>query len=79
MTATNKTAIDQLIDSNPQFMRRRDSRQKFARSLADILHFWNYSEMESFIEEMRGLNLSVREDRHLFFQFAEAWCRGVAA
>ena len=79
MTATNKTAIDQLIDSSPQFMRRRDSRQKFARSLADILHFWNYSEMESFVEEMRGLNLSNSEDRQIFFQFAEAWCHGVAA
>lgn len=79
MTTTNRIAINQLISSNPHIMRRRDSRQKFARSLADILHFWNYAEMESFVEEMRGLNFSIREDQEIFLQFAESWCRGVAA
>lgn len=79
MTITNRSLIEGLINQNPNIMRRRDSRQKFARSLADILSFWNYAEMESFVEEMRGLNLSNREEQEIFLQFAEAWCRGVAA
>lgn len=70
--------IYQLIANNPSALRRRDSRKKFARDLADLFSFWSYGEMESFVEEMRGLDLRKNEDVEIFEQFLHSWFSGAS-
>lgn len=69
--------FNSLVESNPRFMRRQSSRKYFARTLADYIYYWNYQEIENFVNEMKGLNLSKHEDRQIFFQFFETAFPGV--
>jgi len=69
--------INEVLSNNPSALRRRDSRRKLARDLADLFSFWSYSEMESFVEEMRGLDLQKKEDVQTFVDMLSAWHSGV--
>ena len=71
--------IKELISNNPHLMRRRESRRVFARSLADLFFYWSYQDMESFIEEMRGLDLHKAEDVQVFLEFFSNAFPGVRA
>ena len=54
-------------------LRTAGSRKKFGRELCEALQFWSFEEMQSFVEEMRGLNFRLVEDRQLFVQFLSSW------
>lgn len=54
-------------------LRTAGSRKKFGRELCEALQFWSFEEMQSFVEEMRGLNFRQSEDRQLFVQFLSTW------
>ena len=71
--------MDNLIDSSPKFWRSKNARKNFAKQLTDRLQYWSYYEMESFIDEMKGLDLSKPDDRKTFILFFETAFPGVLA
>jgi hypothetical protein len=54
--------------SNP--LSSKKSRQSFAHKISTQCNLWEPN-VQSFIEEMRGLNLRKRDELELFLQFAE--------
>lgn len=71
MTVELVNKINDYLSNNPRSLSRQSSRNKFARALADFISYWSYHEMEMFVNEMRGLNLSKVDDRQTFFAFFE--------
>jgi len=56
--------------ASPNALRSKKSRKDFARVIVERVGLWQPN-VESFVEEMSGLNFYNAEDRLLFMQFAE--------
>ena len=59
-----------VLAANPNTLRTKRSRKDFAHTISLRLNLLEYN-VNSFVEEMRGLNFYSDEDRLLFIQFAE--------
>jgi len=49
------------------------ARVLLATDLAQFVNYWSLQDMQYFVEEMRGLDLSKSEDRDLFCHFFCLW------
>lgn len=56
--------------AGPNALRSRKSRRDLARTISERTNLW-LPNVESFVEEMAGLNFYNSEDRLLFIQFAQ--------
>ena len=71
MTDEQASQIFLLLENHS--MKRRNSRKLLARQVAAITGYWSLRETESFVEEMRGLDFSNREDCETFVKFLLVW------
>lgn len=71
MTHTKLEELTVLVNSaSPNALRSKKARKEFAKAIAQRINLW-HPNVESFVEEMTGLNFYNAEDRALFIQFAE--------
>jgi monomeric isocitrate dehydrogenase len=56
--------------ASPNALRSKKARKAFARIIVERVGLWQPN-VESFVEEMAGLNFYNAEDRLLFVQFAQ--------
>ena len=71
MTATKLEELTVLVNgASPNALRSKKARKDLAKAIAERVGLW-HPNVQSFVEEMAGLNFYNREDRLLFLQFAE--------
>jgi monomeric isocitrate dehydrogenase len=71
MSSDKLEELTVLVNSaSPNALRSKRSRKDFAKVISERVGLW-YPNVESFVEEMSGLNFYNAEDRLLFLQFAE--------
>jgi hypothetical protein len=71
MTPSKLEVLTRIVDSaSPNALRSKKARKEFAKAIAQRINLW-HPNVESFVEEMVGLNFFNAEDRALFVQFAD--------
>jgi hypothetical protein len=81
MTAEQLQNTNDLISAKREFniLNRRSDRLLFAKLLCSSSGYFSVSEMLTFVEEMRGLDLRQFEDREAFKSFFFCWVGGQEA
>ena len=71
MSGDKLEELERLVSgASPNALRSKKARKDFARVIVERVGLWQPN-VESFVEEMSGLNFYNAEDRLLFMQFAE--------
>lgn len=58
-----------IYTSSKDSLKSLKNRKLFSANLQKICNFWSVSEIEDFVNEMRGLNFYRLEDRKIFCEF----------
>ena len=71
MSGDKLEELERLVSgASPNALRSKKARKDFARISVERVGLWQPN-VESFVEEMSGLNFYNAEDRLLFVQFAQ--------
>ena len=77
MTSEQKDRVCQLVYNAPKnIMRSAGSRRNFVNDLFFASGYWDRWEVKVFVDEMRGLNFSLKEERAFFLEMFFSWIPG---
>jgi len=68
-----QTVLVNILKSHGKSLAVHTSREQLARQINEALSLWSFHETKSFVDEMRGLNLSRSDDRQAFVDFFCCW------